>query len=125
MDVDVFSPRHRLLLVAISKSVGSRSIYDAARFAWRLRRERVKNVEFVLGCVNGVVVGVFIPTEWLDAWPHQLIKKNFPGFDSTHNSPRIGFVGVEADNKVKQIYLGKRIPEDLEIGQCGFRYFGV
>jgi hypothetical protein len=54
-----FVPRDRLLLVSTAKTIGkTKSIYDAARFAWPLSVDRARNVELVLACVEGIVNGV-------------------------------------------------------------------
>ena len=51
---EAFVPRDRLLLVSIAKTVGkTKSIYDAARFAWPVDVDRARNVDLVLACVEG------------------------------------------------------------------------
>jgi len=122
--VDPFVPQDRLLLVSIAKTVGSRSVYDATRYAWPVSRQRVENeVDLVLGCVRGVVEGVFVASAWLDASPGKATERNFPELVATHKGPRLGFVGRKANEAVQTKYLGKRVPNDLAIGQNGFRYF--
>ncbi len=74
--------------------------------------------------MNGVVKGVFQVTEWIDASPGTPTMKNFPGMTAGHKNQEWGFVGVEADDAIKSLYLDKRVPDSLEIGQNGFRYFG-
>jgi hypothetical protein len=118
-DDGAFVPRHRLLLFSIAKGLTiNPSTYDATRFAWRVNRPRAENVELALGCVNGIVKGVFVPQRRMEA-----TKENFPSLVATHKSLRWGFEGVEADDATKAYYLGKRVPENLTIGQNGFRYF--
>ena len=114
-----FVPRHRILLVSIAKTIEKTNIYDATRFAWPVSRERAENVELVLGCVKGIVKGVYVPDHpWMEA-----TKENFPSLVATHKGRRWGFKGVEADDATKANYLGKRVPDNLTIGQKGFRYF--
>jgi uncharacterized protein len=112
-----FVPRHRLLLVSIARTIEKTNTYDATRFAWPVRRERAENVELVLGCVKGIVKSVFVPQRWMKA-----TKENFPSLVATHTGLRWGFEGVEADDATQADYLGKRVPDDLAIGQNGFRY---
>lgn len=110
-------PRHRLLLVSIAKTIEKTSTYDATRFAWPVSRKRAENVELVLGCVKGMVQGVYVPHHWMEA-----PKENFPGLVATHKGRRWGFEGVEADDTSKANYLGKRVLDGLTVGQNGFKY---
>jgi len=50
-------------------------------------------------------------------------KKNFPDLVATQRGLRWGFEGVEADQVIQANYLDKRVPDNLTIGQNGFRYF--
>jgi uncharacterized protein len=119
-----FVPRDGLLLVSIRESVKTRSIYDATRYAWPVSRRRIEEkVDLVLGCAEGIVQGVFVPSHWLNAAPGEASEKNFPGFKWTHKGQRWGFEGKEAHESIQKRYLGKRVPEGLKIGQIGFRYF--
>jgi hypothetical protein len=120
---DPFVAGHRLLLVSINRTIEDRGVYDATRYAWRVSRKKAEEIDLVLGCANGVVEGVYVPEIWLDASPGTATKNNFPGFIATHSTPRLGFEGRDADPAIKEIYLGKRVPENLAIGQAGFRYF--
>lgn len=122
---EVFVPRDRLLLVSINKSLKHLPVYDATRFAWRVDRARVENVELVLGCEKQIVKGVFAVSRWLDASPGETTKKNFPGLKATHHGQRWGFEGREASEADQNHYLGKRVPDSLRIGAIGFRYSGV
>ena len=115
---EAFVPRDRLLLVSIAKTIGkTKSIYDAARFAWPVNVDRARNVDLVLACVEGIVKGVFVPRRWMEA-----TQKNFPGLVATHRGPRWGFEGMEADEAIQANYLEKRVPDNIAIGQNGFRY---
>jgi hypothetical protein len=126
-DTGSFVPRHRLLLVSIGKYIKKSGLktYDATRYAWRVNPKRAANVELVLGCNKGVVEGVYVASKWLDASPGEATRKNFPELAAiaTHKNQRWGFVGKEADETSQKIYLGKRVPDRLAIGQAGLRYF--
>ena len=119
-DDEKFVPRHQLLLFSIAEGLTRNpNPYDATRFAWRVNKTRAESVELVLGCVKGIVNGVYVPQRWMEA-----TKENFPGLVATHKGLRWGFAGVEADDAIGSCYLGKRVPDNLTIGQIGFRYFG-
>jgi uncharacterized protein len=121
---DEFVPRDgdRLLLFSIEKGLKDRpDPYDATRYAWPVNLERAGQATLILGCVRGVVKGVFVAGEWLDARPGES-EKNFPEFRYTHTNRRLGFKGHKADKEIEDHYLEKRVPENLTIGQNGFRY---
>jgi hypothetical protein len=122
---EVFIPKDRLLLVSINRTIQHLPVYDATRYAWRVDRNRVKNVDLVLGCEEQVVKGVFVVLMWLDASPGEPTARNFPNFIATHKGQRWGFEGKEANETDQRNYLEKRIPVTLRIGQYGLRYFGV
>lgn len=111
--VGEFIPNHRLLLVSVNEGTKDRHlIYDAARYAWRLNRKKAQRVELVLACVHGIVKGVFIPTEWLDASPGEETRAHFsdlldanPRFVPRHNGHRLGFRGVEADEATIEVCI--------------------
>jgi len=115
-----FVPRHSLLLLSIGVMSEKLSTYDAVRFAWKLKVNKARNAELVLAHVKGVVVGVFIPTKWMEA-----TKENFPHHVATHKNLRWGFEGVEADEATKNSYLGKRVPDEYPLGQNPVRYIGI
>jgi hypothetical protein len=121
-DSGTFIPRDRLLLVSVAKTWKKLGVYDAARYAWRVDRRRVENVDLVLACVKGIVKGVFIPSAWLDASPGEASRRNFPGFTWTHHGQRWGFVGRPASDESRKRYEDKKVPDSLAIGQSGIRY---
>jgi uncharacterized protein len=131
---EAFKPREcdRLLLFSIEKSLEDRADFlDATRYAWPVNRWRAENIDLILGCVRGVVEGVFVAEEWLEASPGKQTETNFgdllkkyPRFKPTHSTKpqRYGFRGREADEASRRHYLGKLVPDSLRIGQNGFRY---
>jgi hypothetical protein len=121
-DTEPFVPKDRLLLVSIRDTIKRLSVYDATRYAWPVNRERAENADLVLGCVEGVVKGVFVASKWLDASPGEATGRNFPGLAATHKGRRWGFGGGPAYEASQRSYLGKRVPNNLAIGQIGFRY---
>jgi hypothetical protein len=124
-DTDVFVPRDgdRLLLFSIEEGLKDRpNPLDATRYAWPVYLQRAEKATLILGCVKGVVKGVFVADEWLDASPGKKTEKNFPDFTYTRTNRRLGFEGREANEASQRHYLGKRVPETLTIGQNGFRY---
>jgi len=91
-------------MITINKTVTERNIYDATRFCWKLSSSKLKAVEYVLAVTQGIIIGVFEPLEWKRA-----TIENFPEFNDDVPS-RYGFVGKEADESIKELYLRKRVP---------------
>lgn len=70
--------------------------YETTRSAWHLSLEKARKYPYVLSVTNGIVREVYNVKEWRDA-------PNEPG--------RIEFTGDVAEKKVRDKYVGKRIPE--------------
>ena len=103
--------QHKALLVSVNRSASALeySLYDSTRFAWKLGHERANDIEVVLPCEKGMIIGAFIPEKWMEA-----TSDNFPGFP---NEPgRLAFTGHEAPEKIKDQYVGCRTPDDYPFG---------
>ena len=74
-----------------------RDIYKTVRGNWKLSASRANNYPYVLAVRYGIVVGVY--------------KVNPNGWKDCADSDRIYFDGVEAPEEIKQMFLGKKIPE--------------
>lgn len=98
--------KHKVLMITINKNATKMSVYDAVRFSWILSANKVKEVEYVLACIQGIIVGVFVPVEWKRA-----LNANFPEFNHPDIPNRIGFVGHKADEEISKLYLRKRVPD--------------
>ncbi len=99
--------RHKALLINVNRSASERSLYDATRYAWKISRSKAKQAELILATVQGLIVGAFIAHDWLKA-----TTVNFPGLAEGDGRPsRLGFVGEEAPDDVRRLYVGKRVPD--------------
>lgn len=108
MDLTRRDVRHRALIVYVNNNwdgLGRERLYDAARHAWKTRFDRVKSVEIVIAVFKRHVAGVFVPREW----------------KRLENS-RCEFIGEEASFEIQQLYVGKRLDDDLRGYGGGFRY---
>lgn len=104
---EVISPKHKLLLLSINRSVADgKAIYEAARYSWKLNIVRAREVDFVLAHQKGQVVGVFKVDEWLPA-EDQSFADRFKNGDAG----RWAFVGHAADSEVLLQYSNKSLPE--------------
>jgi hypothetical protein len=73
---ELFEAKERLLLIFIGKQfeVPGRTVYDAARTAWRINVKKAEEYKLVLAHRLGLVVGVFRRSGcWVEA-----TKQNFP-----------------------------------------------
>lgn len=90
----------KYIIIKINNSVlESRegNVYETCRCAWKLNLNRVKKYKYALAALNGVVVGVYEIDHWQ---PEHLGETN-----------RLEFVGKEASDDIKKLFLNKRIPE--------------
>jgi hypothetical protein len=96
--------QHKALLISVNRSAADASLYEATRYAWKVSLPKAKNAEVILATRQGLIVGAFTASEWLDA-----TIANFPGREPVPG--RFGFVGQEAPDAVASLYVGKRVPD--------------
>jgi hypothetical protein len=95
----------RALLISVNRSAAEASLYEATRYAWKISLPKAKRAEVVLPTRQGLIVGAFFATQWLEA-----TAENFPGREPRPG--RFGFVGTEASKEMKDRYVGRRVPDD-------------
>ena len=97
--------RHKALLISVNRSAAERSLYDATRYAWKISKAKAKQAEVILATMQGLIVRAYIAHDWLPA-----TATNFPGL--AEDAPgRLGFVGEEAPDEIRKLYVGKRVPD--------------
>lgn len=97
--------QHKALLISVNRSAAETSLYEATRYAWKIKRSKAKKAEVILATVQGSIVGAFVADDWLDA-----TSVNFPGREDVPG--RLGFVGRKAPAEIEQLYVGKRVPDE-------------
>lgn len=98
---------HKALLISVNRSAAERSPYDATRFSWKISKTKARQAEVILATVQGLIVGAFVAHDWMEA-----TAANFPGLaEGDGVSSRFGFVGQEAPDDMKRLYIGKRVPD--------------
>jgi hypothetical protein len=97
--------RHKALLISVNRSAAEGSLYDAVRYAWKINTRKAKQADVILATLRGMIIGAFVAHDWLEATP-----ANFPRFEPVVG--RYGFVGEEAPNRLKALYVGKRVPDE-------------
>ena len=102
-EVAVF--KHKAILIIVNRTAAETSLYEATRYAWKISRKRTLQAEIILPVAQGLIVGAYVAEKWLDATP-----ENFQGREAVPG--RLGFIGHEADTSIKQLYIGKRVPDE-------------
>ena len=97
--------QHKALLISVNRSATKTSLYEATRYAWKIKRSTAEQAEIVLATRQGKIVGAFIAHRWLEA-----TAENFPGRDPMPG--RFGFEGKDAPENIKKLYVGKRVPNE-------------
>ncbi len=97
--------KHRAILINVNRSALETSLYEATRYAWKIDVKKAKRAEIVAAVRFGIIIEVFTPTDWLPA-----TSENFPGRDPVPG--RVGFRGNNADKDIRQLYIGKRVPDE-------------
>ena len=100
--------RHKALLISVNRSAVEPSLYDATHYAWKISKSRSQEAEVILSTMQGLIIGAFVADDWLPA-----TAANFPGLAEGDGVPRrLGFVGEEAPEDIKKLYVGKRVPDE-------------
>lgn len=102
--------QHNVMLINVNKSSEDEDLYDAVRYAWKVSPVKARKFDYVLAVRRGLIIGAFKATEWLPA-----TMENFPDFNRDGYGPRKGrhgFIGCEAPEDVKRLYLHKRVPDE-------------
>ncbi len=95
---------HKVVMITVNRTAAERGSYSAVRFAWKLDKNRAARADYVAAVLQGIIIGIFVAREWLDA-----SIANFPEF-GVDRLGRTGFYGEEAPPEIKELYIGKRIP---------------
>lgn len=97
---------HDVLMITINRSISEKSTYNATRFAWKLDVQRAEKAMYILAVEKGIIVDVFVAHKW-----HKARKQYFPEF-ANHTNKRYGFIGKEANEDIKSLYVGKKVPDE-------------
>jgi uncharacterized protein len=92
------------MLISVNRTGVEDSLYEATRYAWKVRLERAARADVILATLQGLIVGAFVATAWLPATP-----EHFPGREPVPG--RYGFVGEPAPLALTEQYVGCRVPD--------------
>ena len=97
----------------LGRNLNVDEIYDITRGYWHNRIDYVKDVKLVLAVINQIVVEVFCVDEWVKA--EQVDRKIFP-YTPLKDKNRVAFIGREADEKIRNAFVGKSISKLVKKG---------
>lgn len=95
--------KHKALMINVNQSAAGTDYYDATHYAWKLSLRKAEQAEVVLTTLKGLIVAAFVPTKWLPATRKNFHREPMPG--------RIAFVGDPAPASIRNLYVGKRVPD--------------
>ncbi len=98
--------QHRAVIINVNRSANESSLYDATRYAWRINPKRASRAEIIVAVRCGLIVAVFVADKWVPA-----TVEHFPGRDPAPD--RHGFIGSEASDEIRRLYVGKRLPDEF------------
>jgi hypothetical protein len=98
--------RHKTVIINVNRSASEASFYEATRYAWKISPKKASRADVVVAVRFGLIVAVFVAEKWLPATP-----EHFPGREAAPG--RYGFVGSEAPDSIRQMYIGKRLPDEF------------
>lgn len=97
--------QHKAILINVNRTFADMPLYEATRYAWKIGRANAMKADFVLPTVKGIIKGAFVADDWLPA-----IATNFPTYPESPG--RLGFIGREAPDEIKRLYMNKRVPDE-------------
>jgi hypothetical protein len=80
--------RHKAMLISVNKSAAQTSLYEATRYAWKVRLSKAQQAEVILATLQGLIGGAFVAQEWLPA-----TSANFPGREERTGPVRVRWRG--------------------------------
>lgn len=107
-----------IVIIKINKSyregMSEQDLYDITRGCWKRRISSVKEAEFALAVVNGIVKEVYSIESWLPA--EKVIRETIPYNEKT-DAGRIAFQGTVAKENVRMKYLNCSVAELFKRGE--------
>ena len=98
--------KHRAIIINVNRSATETSLYEATRYAWKIDAKKARRAEIVVAVRYGLIIAVFIAEQWLPA-----TAESFPGREPVPG--RFGFIGREAPDAIRKMYIGKRLPDEF------------
>lgn len=127
--------KHKILIIKINKlydrDMNSQNLYDIVRGIWRADINRAKQVEYVLGVYNNVIVCCYKPDRWYKVFEcsNEKLPKHIEGMDLSGKENRILFecdnLSIFDENQVFYLYKSIEKLEHIQKSQNPITYIGV
>lgn len=108
-----------IVIIKINRSyregMSEQDLYDITRGCWKRRFSSVKESEFALAVVNGIVKEIYKIEAWFPA--EELIRETIPYNEKTDGG-RIAFQGTVAAENVRMKYLDCSVAELFKRGEA-------
>lgn len=127
--------KHKILVIKVNKlydrHMSAQNLYDIVRGIWRADINRVREVEYVLGVYNNLIVGCYKPDRWHKVFEcnSNKLPKHINGMNLTGMENRILFESDNIDtlDENQLFYLNKSIEnmEYIQKSQNPITYIGV
>lgn len=102
--------QHDVMIISVNRAIKTKTMYDAVRFAWGVSLERAQRAEVILAVIGGIIRGAFVNAQWMPA-----TAENFPEFDRVEQDEgRFGFVAEPAPAEIEALYVGCKLPVEME-----------
>jgi hypothetical protein len=59
--------QHKALLINVNRRATEMPLYEAIRYAWKIKKSKAEQAEVLLAARQGEIIGAFIARRWLDA----------------------------------------------------------
>jgi|SRR5437660_468145 len=82
-------------------------LYNCTRGTWKIDKDRANKAHYALAVYQGVIREVFEIHEWLPSGSTEYTRQLGPNRDDGRSE----FIGAVAPDKVRDKYIGKRMPE--------------
>mgnify|MGYP003690354457 CR=1 FL=1 len=99
---------HKIIAINVNQTASDLRLIDAVRYAWKIDISKAQKADYIFAIKQGVCIGVFVAKEWLPA-----TQENFEGFPEA-DPKRYGFNGDIANEEIKNMYVGKRLPKEMQ-----------
>ncbi len=108
-EVMEIAPNHKIIGISVRRSAQDKQdFYHSVRHSWRISKARAERADFVFAVVGGICRAVFVPNEWVEA-----TTASFPDLNQDI-AGRWGFHGVQASREISALYVGKRLPPEMQ-----------
>lgn len=97
------------------KNMSAEELYDYTRGIWRRKIESVREADYALSVVFGLVVEVYEIDRWVPATQASFKTRTC---DPARAANRIAFVGRVADDDIRRKYVGKSVARLYEYGEA-------